>query len=379
MPFKLAVIINKDGSELSPSETFLHAHINQMPCDVVSLVGNPGFRMVRHRGQSGKHYLASRKFLPLAARWFSRKAFDQSVADQDTQALTRFLRNEGVNAVLAEYGPTAVSVMQACKNAGVPLIAQFHGYDAYSRPLLRELDGDYKTLFSLASGVVGVSKDMCSRLIEMGAVENRLFHNACGAEIDTLKPAAVDGADARFVMVGRLVEKKAPFVSLLAFSSVLESLPDAKLEIIGDGPLKGPCQQLTMALGVDNRVTFSGAKPHDYVMSALAGARCFIQHSVRAPDGDMEGTPVGVLEAMGMGLPVVATRHGGIQDIVDEGVTGLLVDEYDADAMGAAMRKVADDPDYASELGARARAAVLDNWTSEKSVARLWDIIQKSC
>jgi glycosyltransferase involved in cell wall biosynthesis len=220
---------------------------------------------------------------------------------------------------------------------------------------------------------------MCSRLIEMGAVENRLFHNACGAEIDTLKPAAVDGADARFVMVGRLVEKKAPFVSLLAFSSVLESLPDAKLEIIGDGPLKGPCQQLTMALGVDNRVTFSGAKPHDYVMSALAGARCFIQHSVRAPDGDMEGTPVGVLEAMGMGLPVVATRHGGIQDIVDEGVTGLLVDEYDADAMGAAMRKVADDPDYASELGARARAAVLDNWTSEKSVARLWDIIQKSC
>ena len=379
MPFKLAVIINKDGSELSPSETFLHAHINQMPCDVVSLVGNPGFRMVRYRGKEGKHYLASRKFLPLATRWLSRKAFDQSVADQDTQALTRFLRNEEVNAVLAEYGPTAVSVMQACKNAGVPLIAQFHGYDAYSRPLLHELDGDYKKLFSLASGVVGVSKDMCSRLQEMGAMESRLFHNACGAEIDALEPAAIEGADARFVMVGRLVEKKAPFVSLLAFSSVLKSFPDAKLEIIGDGPLKGPCQQLTKALGIDNRVTFSGAKPHDYVMNALAGARCFIQHSVRAPDGDMEGTPVGVLEAMGMGLPVVATRHGGIQDIVEEGVTGLLVDEYDAEAMGAAMHEVANDPAYASELGAKARASVLDNWTSEKSVARLWGIIQKSC
>ena len=80
-----------------------------------------------------------------------------------------------------------------------------------------------------------------------------------------------------------------------------------------------------------------------------------------------------------MGLPVVSTRHGGIRDIISEGETGLLVDEYDADAMSNAMRELAGKPEYAADLGSKARQSVLENWTSEKSVGRLWDIIQKTC
>lgn len=87
---------------------------------------------------------------------------------------------------------------------------------------------------------------------------------------------------------------------------------------------------------------------------------------------------MGVLEAMGIGLPVVSTRHGGIRDIVDEGETGLLVDEYDANGMAAALVQVATQPEYARRLGERARARVLQNWTTEKSVGRLWKIIQNS-
>ena len=179
-------------------------------------------------------------------------------------------------------------------------------------------------------------------------------------------------------MVGRLVEKKAPFVSILAFAELLKRAPDARLEIIGDGPLKSPCLQLAKALSVDDRITFSGAQSHDYVLKAMNKASGFIQHSVRAPDGDMEGTPVGVLEAMGMGLPVISTRHGGIRDIVDEGETGLLVDEYDVKAMADALMQVATKPDYARQLGQQARARVFQNWTTEKSVERLWQIIQNS-
>jgi glycosyltransferase involved in cell wall biosynthesis len=179
-------------------------------------------------------------------------------------------------------------------------------------------------------------------------------------------------------MVGRLVEKKAPFVSILAFAELLKQVPDARLEIIGDGPLKTPCAQLAKALSVDDRITFSGAQPHDYVLKAMKQASGFLQHSVRAPDGDMEGTPVGVLEAMGMSLPVVSTRHGGIRDIITEGETGLLVDEYDAKGMAAALIQVATKPEYAKRLGEQARARVLQNWTTEKSVERLWEIIQNS-
>lgn len=382
MSFKLAVVVNKRGGELAPSETFLHAHINQMPCKVYSLIGNPGFRVKREGSVGRGVYAAPRDVFSLALRWGKRRLLGESVAQQDTRAIVRFLRAEGISAVLAEYGPTAVSVMTACREAGVPLISQFHGYDAYREPLLLKLGAQYRELFSVSAAIVGVSEHMCEQLISLGAPREKVFHNACGAEVaqpQELASVSSRCGKERFVMVGRLVEKKAPFISLLAFSMLVKDVPDAELEIIGDGPLMGPCLQLAKALCIEERVIFSGAQSHDFVMKALGRSTCFIQHSVRAPDGDMEGTPVGVLEAMGMGLAVVATRHGGIQDIVEQGVTGLLVDEYDVAGMHLAMREVARSPEYASALGARARSAVLENWTSERSIGRLWEIIQNSC
>ncbi|HCW91030.1 MAG TPA: glycosyl transferase family 1 [Marinobacter sp.] len=379
MGARLAVVINKDGGDLGASETFLHAHINQMPCHVYSLIGNPGFRKVRDGSEGPGHYLDSRALIPLAFRWGLRHVLGHTVAGQDTRALRQFLTANNIDAVLAEYGPTAVTVMEACKQAGVPLIAQFHGYDAYRESVVEELGQGYRQLFESAAAIVGVSSHMCEKLRAMGAPEGKLFHNACGAEVSGQASAAPAEAGPRFVMVGRLVEKKAPFVSLLAFARVAAEFPEAELEVVGDGPLMAPCQQLSKALGIEGRVTFAGARPHSYVMSALTKARCFIQHSVRAPDGDMEGTPVGVLEAMGMGLPVVSTRHGGIRDIISEGETGLLVDEYDAEVMSAAMKALAGKPEYAADLGSKARQSVLENWTTEKSVGRLWDIIQKTC
>lgn len=377
MSFKLAVVVNKDGNELAPSETFLHAHINGMPCSVVSLVGNPGYRMLRSGSSGAGAYLASRSLLPLGGRWLQRKVAGSTVAKQDTHAFRRFLESHNIDAVLAEYGPTAVSVMDACAQAGVPLIAQFHGYDAYRESLLAELESSYRQLFDKAAAVVGVSTHMCEQLSKLGAPAEKLFHNACGADVAD-EPASLSAPAPNFLMVGRLVEKKAPFVSILAFEELLKHAPDARLEIIGDGPLKSPCLQLAKALSVEDRLTFSGAQSHDYVLKAMNKASGFIQHSVRAPDGDMEGTPVGVLEAMGMGLPVISTRHGGIRDIVDEGETGLLVDEYDVKAMTDALMQVATKPEYARQLGQQARARVLQNWTTEKSVGRLWEIIQNS-
>lgn len=379
MAFNLAVIVNKDGGQLGASETFLRAHINQMPCRVYSLVGNPGFRMVRDGLDEAGEYLAPRAFVPLAWRWGLRQVMGRTVVEQDTRALRLFLSENNIHAVLAEYGPTAVSVMDACKQARVPLVAQFHGYDAYRESLVEGLSHGYGQLFLSAAAIVGVSSHMCDKLESMGAPKDKLFHNACGAEVSEQLSATPDDAPPHFVMVGRLVEKKAPFVSLLAFAGIADDVPDAQLEVVGDGPLMAPCQQLCKALGIEGKVIFAGARPHDYVLAALSKARCFIQHSVRAPDGDMEGTPVGVLEAMGMGLPVVSTRHGGIRDIVSEGKTGLLVDEYDVEGMSHAMRKVAANPELARELGRKARQSVLENWTSEKSVGRLWEIIQKTC
>jgi glycosyltransferase involved in cell wall biosynthesis len=130
------------------------------------------------------------------------------------------------------------------------------------------------------------------------------------------------------------------------------------------------------ALGLDDSVTLHGPQPHSFVLEVLSRSDYFLQHSVKAPNGDMEGTPVGVLEAMGMGLPVISTRHAGICDIVAQDETGVLVEEYDVDAMALAMNRLCDDQQLASRMGSSARESVINNWTATKSIKRLAEIVQ---
>lgn len=215
---------------------------------------------------------------------------------------------------------------------------------------------------------------MRAQLISLGACPSKVTTNPCGAELPPNMVADPANAGPRFVMVGRLVPKKA-LISLRAFARVAELNADASLDVIGDGPLSQECKDFCSASGLGGQVHFHGAAPHAQVFETMLQARCFIQHSVTAEDGDREGTPVGVIEAMGIGLPVVATRHGGIPDVIDDGVTGSLVDERDEERMFEFMRLYLENPMLASQVGKRARAAVLANWTSAKSIARLWAII----
>jgi colanic acid/amylovoran biosynthesis glycosyltransferase len=101
-----------------------------------------------------------------------------------------------------------------------------------------------------------------------------------------------------------------------------------------------------------------------------------VQHSVCAEDGDTEGTPVAILEAMSAGLPVVATRHAGIVDVVVEGETGLLVDEEDVSGMTAFMVKLAEDDELVARLGKSARRRAVENYSMEKSIGALWGVIE---
>jgi colanic acid/amylovoran biosynthesis glycosyltransferase len=171
------------------------------------------------------------------------------------------------------------------------------------------------------------------------------------------------------------VEKKGPHLTLLAFARLHADRPDARLLMVGDGPLLAPCRQLAAALGLAESVQFLGPRSHGEVARLMAGARALVQHSQQAADGDAEGTPVAILEAAAAGLPVVATRHGGIVDAVREGETGLLVDAGDVAGMAEAMRALADAPELASRLGRAARARAVAHYDQEAALARLWALI----
>jgi glycosyltransferase involved in cell wall biosynthesis len=172
------------------------------------------------------------------------------------------------------------------------------------------------------------------------------------------------------------VEKKAPQHTIAAFAEVVRLRPDARLRMIGDGPLLAECRALATALGVAEAVEFLGVQPPEAVQREMRGARGFVQHSVEASNGDREGTPVGVLEAGASALPVIATRHGGIPEVVVDGETGLLVDEHDVSGMARHMLTLAASPDLAGRMGQLARARVERCFSLAGSLERLWSIIE---
>jgi glycosyltransferase involved in cell wall biosynthesis len=141
--------------------------------------------------------------------------------------------------------------------------------------------------------------------------------------------------------------------------------------MVGDGPLLPICQNLARAWEIQDKVRFTGAVAHEEVIQLMEASFCFLQHSLTADDGDSEGTPVAILEAGAAALPVVATKHGGINDVVLHGETGFLIDEGDVNGMVLFLNRLASQRDMAEKLGSAARAYVADNFSIEKHISSL--------
>jgi colanic acid/amylovoran biosynthesis glycosyltransferase len=361
-PFTLCVVRPSEDY----SQTFIDAHVNRLPARVVTLCCETFPTRF-----NGSRPLGSR--LAFTAWRASRvTGFGQEMADGlGTVTIARFLRKHRVDVVLGEFGPTAARLVPATMRARIPLVAHFHGFDCYRRSLLESQARPYAALFRRAAGFVAVSAPMAETLVGLGAPPERVFVNPCGVDTDQFVQGNPACNGPVCLSVGRFVEKKAPHLALLAFSRVFQRLPAARLVMIGDGPLLDACRELARALGIEGAVEFRGAVPHEEVVALMHRSRVFLQHSVEAPDGDCEGTPVAILEAMACGLPVVATRHTGIVDVVRHGESGFLVNEFDCDGMAAHLQPLLVDDVLVARCGARARRTVESRYAMTLSIERL--------
>ncbi|WP_199484252.1 glycosyltransferase [Thiocapsa marina] len=350
------------------SETFIRAHVERLPFQVVA----------RYGIQTDLVDAEGRKIWWWG--WWFREAARRLAPKMNSAGSAFFLawhlKSIKADAVLAEYGTTGDWLASACVKAGVPLFVHFHGYDAWKTDLLEIHRTSYRRMFETAAGVVAVSEPMREQLLRLGAKPERLHLSLYGVDPECFDGALPGQQPPRFVAVGRFVEKKAPYLTLLAFSQVIPFVSDATLTMVGDGPLLGPCKRLAAALGLVQSVTFAGAQTSDEVGRLMRDARAFVQHSLKAEDGDCEGTPVGIIEAQMSGLPVVSTRHAGIPHVVVEGGTGFLVEEGDAQGMAAAMRRLAESPALAGTLGKAARDRALANFTLDRHLADLTRMIE---
>jgi glycosyltransferase involved in cell wall biosynthesis len=219
---------------------------------------------------------------------------------------------------------------------------------------------------------------MRRKLIGLGAPENKIHYNPYGVDCDTFKVSDPSAAVPVLLAVGRFVDKKAPHLTIRAFAVARKDCPNARLRMIGDGPLLSQCRDLVDRLCLRESVEFLGAQPPEVVRKELRQARAFVQHSVEAASGDSEGLPNTILEAGASGLPVIATRHAGIPEAVVEGETGLLVDEGDVSAMAMGMSQLLLEPQLARRLGHAARQRMVNCFSIERSISGLWQILM-SC
>ena len=352
----------------SVTETFIRAHIEQLPATITLVHG--------WRPSVGDRPVLS---LPLLVYYKTRRMLlGDGLQGEKTAAYLKVFRDRRIEAALAEYGDMGVQVMEATERAGVPLIVHFHGYDASVTSVLEENRETYPRMFGIASAIIAVSRAMQRKLIELGAPKEKVHYNPYGVDCDRFSGADPGAAPPLFIAVGRFTEKKAPQITISAFAKVLNAWPNARLRMIGEGPLLDQCKVLADNLGISSAIEFLGAQDHSVVEREMQNARCFVQHSVVAPSGDCEGTPVSILEAGATGLPVVSTRHAGIPDVVLEGQTGFLVSEGDESGMADRMIQLAGQPELARIMGSAAREHIRANFSKHRSINSLWNIIE-SC
>lgn len=284
------------------------------------------------------------------------------------------LRRIRPEVVIAQFGPSATLVMDACRDLHIPLVTIFHGYDVSQKDVVEEHASAYQQLFSEGAAFVGVSRSIRENLLALGAPSERTFVSPCGADCSLFTPDGDANQQGGFLAVGRFTEKKAPHLTLLAFSEVLDNFPDARLRMIGEGSLLNACKTLVTALKIGEHVSFLGSLPHEGVRDELDRALAFVQHSVTATDGDQEGSPVSIMEAGAAGVPVIATRHSGIPGIVQHGKTGLLVEEHDIQGMANAMKRLLTNPSEAGEMGQAAAKRIHSRFQAEELSYRVKEI-----
>jgi colanic acid/amylovoran biosynthesis glycosyltransferase len=181
----------------------------------------------------------------------------------------------------------------------------------------------------------------------------------------------------RILLVGRLIEKKGIPDAVAAVAEVRRSHPNIQLRIVGDGPMRDEIAREIAARDAGDSILLLGPKCHAEVAGEMAAAHLFILPCRTASDGDKEGIPNAIMEAMASGLPVLSTRHAGIPECVEHDVSGLLVNEGDTAALADCLGRLLDHPDRWPALARAGRARIETEFNRDVQARKLLTIYEE--
>lgn len=274
------------------------------------------------------------------------------------------IRSSHPQVVHAHFEESGLAAVPVTEQLDVPLITTFHGYDVTARPLntgvhsiLQHVYGHQRRrLQKVGTVFVAVSNFIRERLIERGYPESRIAVVPIGVDVDYFCPgprSEVKSGPPSVLFVGRLVEKKGLTYLLKAMVEVNQMFPDARLIVIGDGPLHGElCEQ---AMDLELNIQIRGSCSPEVVRDEMAKASVLVAPSVTAASGDSDGLPIVVCEAQAMGLPVVGSWHAGIPEVIHDGVDGFIVPEKGVEQMAKAICLILKNPKLRRTMSLAAR------------------------
>lgn len=266
--------------------------------------------------------------------------------------------NRSFDIVHCQFGTIANRVLNLIEAGGLSgkLVTSFRGYDATRYAL--ENPGIYTRLFVKGDHFLPVSQSLSETIKKLGCSQDKItvIHSGITLEhFEYQKDKYPEHGPLKVITVARLVEKKGIEYSIRSIATVADKGKDLLYTIVGDGELLEKLQRLVDQLGVNDRVIFAGWKTHSEVIDLLSDSHILLAPSITATDGDQEGIPNVMKEAMAMGLPVIGTIHGGTPELVQHEKTGFLVAERDSESMADYLLELCNKPDIWPGLCRQAR------------------------
>lgn len=289
---------------------------------------------------------------------------------------------QSFDAIVCHFGPIG-EYARGLRQMGLisgKLAVFFHAYDLTAW-FKKHPQDYYAKLFEEADLLLPISQHWQRLLLSMGAPPSKLLVRHMGVDCESLRyqtRTLAPGEPLRLLSVARLIEKKGIGYALAALALAEKQLPGPfEYHVVGDGPLRSQLEKEAEALGLSGRVRFHGLLDSAKVQLLMQNMHGMLAPSVTAADGDMEGIPVALMEAMAQGMPVLSTRHSGIPELVRDGDTGWCVPERDAAALAAALVQWARDPAGWSDMTRRARDLVEAEFDAPTLARQLVDDLRR--